>query len=148
MDASQNAFAYSRLQVAKTFCAHIDGPSEATFLVVAARPPSAALRDALGKAALALGWEDGPTFVSCDAPSALSKAEFFELVEGLDPLRLVLADDAACARATEAYGDTILPQTALHLFGRPTCAFFDLDSLLGSEAGKQQAWTLLKTLAR
>ena len=50
--------------------------------------------------------------------------------------------------ASEAYRTPFEADTAVRAFGRPAIMFRDLEALMESEAGKQKAWKLLKSLPR
>lgn len=146
MNADANMLSPARAEVLRRFAAHIEGPQEALFLVVCENELSEQARNALAKTALALRWDDGPTYASVNAPAPLQKAEVYELIEGLDPVCVVLCGQAVCDIAQSAYAQEIPRNKRLRLFGRNTCALQDFETMLGSDKGKQEAWELLKSL--
>ena len=79
--------------------------------------------------------------------SELDSQALFLLVEGLDPLRLIVADGQTLEVVAHAYRMAIGPDTAVRVFGRPAVCFGNLAELLQTDAGKQRAWALFKTLA-
>lgn len=145
-DAEHSSF--TRADIARRFGALLEGDLAALFLVVSDGALSPAARQALDKAAGALDWTEGASFVNLGVPGTLSKAELFEIVEGLDPVCVVVAGQTAAALAEQAYQTSVPPQGRFRLFGREACSFADLDSLLNDNGGKQKAWALLKTLPK
>lgn len=70
------------------------------------------------------------------------------LVEGLDPLCIVIADHASGAVFSKAYQERCPLDAAGRVLGRSIVAFTSFASLLETPADKQRAWALLKTLPR
>lgn len=70
------------------------------------------------------------------------------LVEGLDPLCIVIADRASSAVFSKAYQERCPLDAAGRVLGRSIVAFTSFASLLETPADKQRAWALLKTLPR
>ena len=70
------------------------------------------------------------------------------LVEGLDPLCIVIADRASGAVFSKAYQERCPLDAAGRVLGRSIVAFTSFASLLETPADKQRAWALLKTLPR
>ena len=140
-----------------SFAAHLSGNRLGTFAVLSTRPLPERARTACDKSCEALGYGPGGTVFAhleadgadaTDAPAALDPKALFALVEGLDPLCVVCAD-RPCAEALSACYRTPIPLGELKaLFGRPSVAFDDLDSLLGPDAGKQEAWAALKQIPK
>ncbi|MBQ9067608.1 MAG: hypothetical protein IJ131_00905 [Eggerthellaceae bacterium] len=145
MGTDANIYSYSRVAAAERFSFVLDGDLDAFFLVTADSSLGDAGRKALSASAAALGWPE-PTFLFVDGPSSLSKAEYYEAVEALDPLVVAIVGASARKLAFEAYACEIPDQKRFRLFGRDACCFADLDGLVLSEAGKRNVWALLKTL--
>ena len=148
MEESGNSLAYARESTAKRFAERLEGSLEALVLVATQASLGQQARQALVKSFDNLGWGTGLTWLFVDAPALLSKAEFYEAIEGLDPVIVVLAGDAACTLAADAFACDIPTQGRFRLFGRNACAFDNLEALLQSESGKQTVWGLLKTLPK
>ena len=125
----------------------------------AKHPPAAGARarTACDKSCGAFGYgPDGTVFAhleadgadATDAPAALDPKALFALVEGLDPLCVVCADRPGAEALSACYRTPIPLGELKALFGRPSVAFDDLDSLLGTDAGKQEAWAALKQIPK
>lgn len=78
----------------------------------------------------------------------LGAADAFAIVEGLDPLRLVIADAASAELLSLAYRCPIELDSQLRLLGRPSVAFANFEDMLGESEEKQRAWAILKRLSR
>ena len=148
MSVEGNSYTHTREAIAKNYGAYIEGPLSAFFLVVAENELGKAAREALDKSAHALGWNEGASFVWLQGKDdrTLSQAELFEIIEGLDPLCVVLAGTTPRELAAAAFRCDIPKLGRLRLFGREACAFDNLDSLLASDTGKQTVWALLRAL--
>ena len=150
MPVEGSIYACTRDAIAKRFAAHFEGPRSALFLVVAEKNIEKAAREALDKSARALGWDEGASFVWVQNGEGgrLSQAELFEVIEGLDPLCVVLVGKDARELATASFQCDIPTLGHFRLFGREACAFDNFESLLASETGKQTAWALLRALPK
>lgn len=154
MAKSEYSYGFTRASIMKRYATHIEGPDSAFFLVVAAAPLGQQTRDALGKTALALGWQEGPTYLwigantasEDDAGTALSADDLFEAVEGLDPICVVLVGRETQELAKNAFRQDIPAQGRFRLFGRDACAFGSLETMLQTDAGKKTVWALLRGL--
>ena len=103
---------------------------------------------------------------SLPTPVELSTEQLFLLVEGIDPLALVLADNVAVQHTQTAYTRantletdkiasskqqepaTLVLNSFTHLLGRSTVTFSSFEQALDNPNKKQQAWALLKKLSR
>lgn len=132
--------------------AHVDafgagyrGRANALAIVVSAQPLGKAAEDAivasldaLGYPAAALGW--------LPLSECARDADPFTLIEAVDPLCVIVADHAAAQRLSASYNTALALECRTLLLGRPTRCFENFEALLSTEAGKQKAWKLLKTL--
>ena len=127
---------------------HLEGPASAFFLVLSNTELGTQEKDAIDKSAKALGWADGPSYVPVKNgdENALSPADVFEIVEGLDPICIVIVGNEAREIAGQAFRCEVPAQGRFRLFGRDACAFNNLANLLESEAGKKTVWALLRGL--
>lgn len=92
---------------------------------------------------------DYPTYPLITATlQSASPQQLITLVEGIDPFRLIFADEASTSLAEEAYHRKIPFYELTSLLARPTIAFLDFEAMLNKEASKQQAWKLLKQLLK
>lgn len=90
---------------------------------------------------------------ACDARGvfrtpALDGSALRMLVEGLDPLCVIIADRASAAAFSQAYGKHCSLDAAGRALGRSVVAFTSFAGLLETPADKQRAWALLKALPR
>lgn len=152
--ANSNMYEASLEETWERFGAHLSGAFACPVCVVSSKPLSEDAREALRSSARALGYgTDACTFLVTGngnephAP-ALSEADAFAAVEGLDPLALVIADHEAVALCAQAYRCPIPAPDTSRLLGRTTAAFDDFAAMLASPREKQRAWGLLKRLPR
>lgn len=131
-------------------------PGACIVLVLSAHPLGRPARTAIGNSLTALGLgESGhayatvlpacPEIEGADIP--LDAQSLFLLVEGLDPLRIIAADQASSRLLADAYRTSFPSDAAVRAFGRPTVVLRNLEQLIETDAGKQKAWALFKTLA-
>ncbi|MCL2825780.1 MAG: hypothetical protein FWD72_00055 [Eggerthellaceae bacterium] len=78
----------------------------------------------------------------------LSEKEVFAVIEGLDPLLLVITDAAAIRTCSQAYHQEVPPDQRSRVLGREVRAFSSFDGMLDDPKGKQEAWALLKSLPK
>ena len=141
MDSTSNIYGYSRHEMLREHGARISGSQSGLFLALCKADLVADARVALTKSAESLGFgPDGATFLAVDEPDLLSSESLMRVVEGLDPLCIVLADQQAAALFAEAYC-IILPAQASEIRLLP-----QLEEMMATPAGKQLAWAALKTL--
>lgn len=132
------------------FDAFIAGSTDNLLCAVASRELDAAAQEALNSTAEALGYgANAFTFVTLSSDGIeLDPISLFTLLEGIDPLLVVFADDASRTLAETAYRCSIASHAESRLFGRPAVAFQDFSAMLATQDGKQRAWSLLKTLPK
>lgn len=94
------------------------------------------------------GGADASATDADDVPRLSDPQALFLLIEGLDPLFLVVCDDAAAHQLEAAYGAELARDAANRLFGRDAVVFRNLSALMGTPRDKQRAWALLKSLPR
>lgn len=134
------------MAISSQFAYALEGSTDAFLLAIVEHSLSSEARNALISSAAALGWNNMPTFLFADAQPPLTKAQIYEVIEGLDPLALIICGEQASVLVEAAYGTTVPEQGKFRLFGRDACAFKSLDTLLQTPTGKQEAWALLKNL--
>lgn len=153
-----NIYEAGAASIAELFCDYVeDNPGNAACvaLVLSARPLEARARDAAEKSFAALGYGRSACVYATIFPAASSEApesgkldaqSLFLLVEGLDPICVVAADEAATQALGAAYRAQYAPNSPIRVFGRPSVAFGNLESLLETDDGKQAAWRLFKSI--
>lgn len=152
-----NIFGAGTVEILGLFEDYVDGDANRSALALSYRPLGGPARDAIAKSLEAFG--HGPD--SCSYVSVFPQDEsveggdipldgraLFMLVEGLDPLQVVCADARAAALLGQAYRTEFALDAPARVFGRPGVVFADLEALMESDAGKQKAWKLLKSLPK
>ena len=152
--AKSNMFSVARDTVLQKYAAQVQPaatPCSFLFCVVCSQAPSEAAASALAASAQALGYaQAGCFFVIC---YGLDPKQLFELVEGIDPLTLVVADKDAANALGQAYRTAQGPRT-LQLnrhqcvLGREAIVFSSFEAMLAKPDTKQKAWALLKKLPK
>ncbi len=139
------------------FADYVEGDVGQPALVLSARRPSETSLNAIDKSLSAFGY-GADAFVQAttlpldraaeggDIP--LDAQALFLLVEAVDPLMIICTDGEAAEALGAAYRADLQADSATRVFGRPAVLFSKLDSLMDSDAGKQRAWKLLKSLPR
>lgn len=136
------------------FGAHLDGSRAGLVCVMSDRALNERSRAALESAVNSLGY--GPAacaFVSLHADegddhATLDDQALFLLIEGLDPLCLVAADQASAQALSRAFRCDVPLGKPGRVFGRSVVAFRSFDAMLDDGQDKQIAWALLKKLPR
>ena len=133
------------LQASSTTCSYL-------FAVVSGESLSETARAAFSSSAEALGYgKAGCFFITLNGQRSLEPKEAFELIEGIDPLVMVVADKAAANVLSLAYrtaeGPRVIePLKVQAILGRDSVVFDSFEGMLGTAAAKQRAWALLKKL--
>ena len=131
----------------------IDGTPSAVILVLSAKPLAPVAVNALRASFASFGYgEEACAWVTLENTDpafrgmVLGAPETMNVVEGLDPLIVVAADEQSVETLGHAYRREIPRDATSRLLGRPIAAFRDFRSMLDNEKTKQQAWSSLKQL--
>lgn len=165
---NDNIYEFNALNVLDMYADFVEGTPECMVGVCASEPLSGEARKALTASCdkLELGacaWvhvnaassagvttssaaDTADPTINTAATSSLPPADLFKLIEGLDPLVLIAADEAAAHALGEAYGCAILLDKRNRVFGRTCVAFRNFENMLADPDTKQRAWALLKQL--
>lgn len=128
------------------FDEYLSGSRSALVCVLHTSPLDEQSTRALNSSTAALGYgNDACTFVNT---TALDAQALFMLLEGLDPMCLIAADEPAAHALEKAYRTTIATGKPSRVFGRTCVAFTSFSALLDDAQDKQVAWALLKKLPR
>jgi len=155
--AQSNIYGAGAASIFELFGDYVEGDAGRAALVLALKRPSDASLIALDKSLAAFGYGADAFSVATIKPLdtsveggdiPLDPQALFLLVEGLDPLLLICADAEAISLACLAYHSQFEQDAPARVFGRLADMFRYLDDLMGSDAGKQKAWKLLKSLPR
>lgn len=145
-----NIFEVTAASTLEAYSTHVEGPVACTAVVLSERPLSAAARDALTKSLASLGYGDkGVTFAVLDAEGMrIGAADAFSIIEGLDPLCLVIVDEASAQLLSQAYRCPLKLDAYMRLLGRPCAVFASFEGMLADAAEKQRAWAVLKRIPK
>ena len=155
-----NIYGAGAASIAELFGDYLEGdasPENCIALSLGRQQPSDAARNAICKSLSALGYgSEAVAFASLEPRDseieggdiALDERAVFMLIEGLDPLFVIIVDDAATHLVGQAYRCVFETDSAIRVFGRPSVSFKDLDVMLSTDAGKQRAWRLFKSLPK
>lgn len=139
------------------FGSHLDGARSALVCVVSDLPLDERSRGALDSSAGALGYgKTACAFATLhvrpeggdDPFDTLDDQALFLMLEGLDPMCLVLADAAAASACARAYRCEVPLGKPCRVFGRTAVAFRNFPAMLDDGQDKQVAWALLKKLPK
>ena len=76
----------------------------------------------------------------------LAAPSLLRLIEAIDPLCLVVTEQASARILSLAYNQPIKLDCCDGVLGRPCCAFVDFERMLQTDERKQRAWALLKEM--
>lgn len=156
--AQRNIFEAGAVEVNQLFDDYLEGnvqPGSCIALILSMQPLGKPARTAIDNSLAALGLgNDGHIYATLlpsspeteGADISLDAQSLFLLVEGLDPLRIIAADQACSRLLADAYRTSLPSDTAVRIFGRPSVVFGNLEELIETDGGKQKAWALFKTL--
>lgn len=146
-----NMYSSQTADVRELFGDYIEGNGDCIALCLYAGDLRTEARTAIEKSLEAFGYGKGACTYACIAAgneSPLDPNALFMLVEGLDPLLIVCADNKSCVALGAAYRENVPAHTVSRIFGRETAAFNDLGKLMESPESKQRAWAVFKQLPK
>ena len=159
--AESNMYSISADEIRGLFGDYVEGSENGAVVALSAEPLPHDACNALEKSLEAFGYgRDALAYATLTQRNAdaerdetaigtsLDSRALFLLIEGLDPICLIICDQQAAAAIEAAYRTACGHDAAQHVFGRPCVIFNDLPALLATDQGKQRAWSLLKTLPR
>ena len=126
------------------FDAHLSGARSALVCVLSQQELDARSKAALNSSAEALGY--GRSACAFAVAEGLDQQALFLLVEALDPLCLVAADQTAALALGRAFRCDVALGKPSRAFGRTCVAFKSFPEMLEDAQDKQVAWALLKKL--
>lgn len=150
---NSNMYEVNAIDVLEAYGEFIDGTPQAIALVLSRRPLSQRASTALRASFASFGYgEEALAWVVMENTDpafrgmVLGAPETMNIIEGLDPLMLVAADEGSVDALRTAYHRDIPLDAAARLLGRPIAAFRDFTAMLENEKTKQDAWSSLKQL--
>lgn len=125
----------------------LSGNRNSLICVISSEALSQAATTALDKSFSAIGYGEEPcTYLTLD--TSVDDKALFSIVEGIDPIIVVIADGASIEACQKAWRQPIPVHTQTKVFGRRARAFANLDSWVADDKNKQRVWGLLKTLTQ
>lgn len=149
--AKSNMYEVNATSTLEVYGDFIHAAGESLIIVISTRALSSDAQTALESSVFALGYgKNAATYAvtTLGGGGALGAADLANVVEGLDPLALIVADGQAAELLSRAYRARVAPDGAARVMGRTVIAFRNFEDMLGSSAEKQRAWALLKKLPR
>lgn len=151
--ANSNIYEVNANNVLTAYDGFVEGTPETMLLVVSTCAPSPEARTAIESSADSLGFKQRTAWVHLNAPegansvaTVLGAKDLMAIIEGLDPLALIVLDEKGIATLAEAYRCDIPEDSHVRVFGRDTATFHDFASMLDNSDAKQKAWAILKKL--
>lgn len=147
-------FATAEAMLAK-YPLHVTATPNASLLCLSSKPLSEEAQAAVAASAERLGYGSSNVAWVAVAPEAemeactlpLTENDIRTIVEGIDPVAVVVTDSNAAAMMAEAYKQPLFCDHSCRLAGRSVAPFTNFEALLATPDSKQKAWTLLKELA-
>ena len=152
-----NIYSASAEEIGGLFGDYLDGSAACPVLVLSEQPLGNVARNALAKTFSSFGYGSSgtcgyatlhPVNATEEWDIALDSQALFLLVEGLDPVCMVCADEASATCLGKAYRTTFELDSPARVFGRPAVAFRDFTAMLATDEGKQRAWHILKSFPK
>lgn len=143
-----NIFEVTGESVLTLYGTNVVGAPTSSLLVVTKKPLSPPAMSALEKSAASLEFGTAPLAVAVveTDEGTLGSEDVRTIVEGLDPVALVVADALAAELVSAAYRTPLLIDERSRLLGRTAVVFQNFEALMESPESKQKAWALLKKL--
>ena len=142
--AKSNIYLDIKLADLAPFDAAIDGEVDAQACLVSYGPLTDQVRAALFAACAGIQMPD-PVCVDL---SLVQPADVSTVIEGLDPVVLVVVDEFAAQLVGDAYRAKLPLDAHTRLMGRSCVAFTSFEADLESARMKQRDWSLLKLLRK
>ena len=152
-----NIYSASAEEIGGLFGDYLDGSAACPVLILSEQPLGDVARNALEKTFSSFGYGNAgacgyatlhPSNATEEWDVVLDPQALFLLMEGLDPICVVCADEASATCLGKAYRTAFEPDAPARVFGRPAVAFRDFAALLATDEGKQRAWHILKSLPK
>ena len=153
-----NIYEVSLQQTLDIFGEYLRGAEGGLIAALGTTWPDDASHTAIENSLAALGYGSGTcTYVAtsseksteANAPEPeLDPSALFALVEGLDPVCLIVLDRQTATQLGAAYRQEIPLDCPLRLHGRDVVAFDNFSAMMRTSESKQRAWAILKALPR
>jgi hypothetical protein len=153
--AVKTVYGASAEEIGELFGDYLEGGAANPAIAVSMRPLAPVARNAIEKSLEAFGFSDRAcsyvTLLPRNSESeggdiVLDAQALYLLIEGLDPLYLIVTDKASAETIALAYRAAFDLDAPTRLMGRPCAVFEDLASLLTTDEGKRAVWKVLKRL--
>ncbi|MEC4184197.1 hypothetical protein VJ918_05170 [Adlercreutzia sp. R21] len=145
---SSNMFEVTGESVLTLYGANVTGAPTSALLVISQTALSETALSALEKSAASLEFGAAPLAVLTveGSEGSVGAEDVRTIVEGLDPVTLVVADAFAAELLSAAYRVPVTLDAPNRLLGRTAVIFEDFEALMETTETKQRAWALLKKL--
>ncbi len=147
---NSNIYEFNALGVIALYGEALEATPNCTLGIISSGALSEAARKALTASAVQLGFgKQACAWIQtegCGESPRLGAEDLSTIIEGLDPVALVVTDAKACALLEKGYSTPLKLDERNRLLCRTVIAFSDFASLLENEDAKQVAWHLLKGL--
>ena len=153
--AAKSVYGASAEEIGELFTDYLEGGAANPAIVVSAQPLVPVARNAIEKSLESFGFNDRAcsyvTLIPHNSASeggdiVLDAQALYLLIEGLDPLFLVVTDKQSAETIALAYRAAFDLDAPTRLMGRPCAVFENLAQLLSTNEGKHVAWKVLKRL--
>ena len=143
--ANQSVYERQREAECSAFAPYFQGNVNALFCVVSQETPSEQARKAIEATAVRAGIAASDIFWIA-LGGELAAPSLLHLIEAIDPLCLMVTEQASARILSLAYNQPIKLDCCDGVLGRPCCAFVDFERMLQTDERKQRAWALLKEM--
>lgn len=146
MEHSSGIYDFARRSAISRFSGHIHGAESGLIAALFPSAPSPQARNALEKSALALGW--GSEAVCFVETGGLEPSDLLQLIEGIDPVAVVLAGESSAQAFFAANHTQHFEGECLTVLCREVRLIPRFEELMETPDGRQRIWAVLKTLPR
>ena len=148
-NTNPNSYAINAAETIEAYATFLQATPDDVIVALSFSPLTEAARFALERSATALGFGEGRiaygTIVGATG-STLEPNDLWLIIEGIDPLGVVIADEGARGLFEVAYRCTLSDEESTTVAGRHVVSFADTEALLANPEGKQRLWHGLKAL--
>ncbi len=152
--ANSNIYEVNARNVLEAYAEFLDGTPDSLLVVVSEQVPNSEMQDAINNSAKRLGFKQDIAWLQLYAKNeaannnlSLGAKDLMSIIEGIDPIALIVLDSASVGLLSEAYRCKIPKNAHCRVFGRNAVTLCNFADMLKDDDLKQRAWALLKKLA-
>ena len=146
MEHGNGIYDFPRINAFSRFSRHLHGAESGLIAALFPAEPSPRAQNALEKSALALGW--GAEAVCYVETDGLDAQELLQIIEGIDPVAVVIASASSAQAFFAAYHLQPIGNERFTALCREVRSIPCFEELMESPDGRQRIWAVLKTLPR